>query len=162
MKNLNIYADPAFHPMTIGLASDISKWKYEPPYDLYNHDEGSSDELLCGDCFAGIVNDDLVGYLNFGQDARIPTVEKDVYTDDFIDIGLGLRPDICGRGFGLEFLLKAIGFASVQYGTNRFRLSVAAFNERAIKVYKKAGFEIRREVTHALAGKIFFIMELLH
>jgi RimJ/RimL family protein N-acetyltransferase len=59
---------------------------------------------------------------------------------DALEVGLGLRPDLTGRGLGLEFLLAGIDFGRRRFGLTRVILNVAAFNERAIKVYERAGF----------------------
>ena len=59
---------------------------------------------------------------------------------DALEIGLGLRPDLTGRGLGLGFLLAGIDFGRRRFGLSRLILNVAAFNERAIKVYEEAGF----------------------
>ena len=144
--------------MTAEYARQISHWKYDKPYSLYNHSESSVAELMDGEHFACLTTGgELAGYLSFGKDARIPTVEEDVYDDGFLDIGIGLRPDICGRGYGLSFLQCGLAFAKTHYGIRRFRLSVASFNERAIKVYARAGFVLMREVTHAKFPMKFLI-----
>jgi len=82
-----------------------------------------------------------------------------VYDDVFLDIGLGLRPEMCGKNMGLSFLCKGLDFAREFYKTSNFRLTVAAFNQRAIKVYQRAGFCISQEVTHVISGGKFFVME---
>lgn len=65
-------------------------------------------------------------------------------------------PDLCGLGGA--FLSLCLRFAQETYGASRFRLSVAAFNQRAIKVYQKAGFSIECEVTHQVFHNTFYIM----
>ena len=59
---------------------------------------------------------------------------------DVLDYGLGLRPDLVGRGLGLDFFRAGLEFARERYRPRLIRLHVAAFNERAIKVYERAGF----------------------
>lgn len=59
-----------------------------------------------------------------------------------LDYGLGLRPDLTGRGLGIEFFLAGLEFAREQYEPRRVFLHVAEFNERAIRVYERAGFVV--------------------
>ena len=141
-------------------AEDISTWKYDDIYSFYNHNESNITEYMDGTYYACLDNDgDLIGYFCFGENARIPTIEDDVYDDDFIDIGLGMKPSLCGKGQGLSFFLSGLNFAIKQFNTKQFRLSVAVFNERAIKVYKNAGFFVEREVTNSYFHNKFLIMK---
>jgi ribosomal-protein-alanine N-acetyltransferase len=52
-----------------------------------------------------------------------------------------MKPDVTGQGKGLDFLLEGLDFAKKKFDPNSFTLSVATFNQRAIKVYKRAGFK---------------------
>lgn len=57
-----------------------------------------------------------------------------------IEIGLAMRPDLTGRGLGLAFVEAGMAFARSRYSPARFTLDVATFNERARRVYERAGF----------------------
>ncbi|HEY7976274.1 MAG TPA: GNAT family protein, partial [Ktedonobacterales bacterium] len=57
-----------------------------------------------------------------------------------IEIGLAMRPDLTGRGLGLAFVEAGLDFARARYAPVRFTLDVATFNERARRVYARAGF----------------------
>jgi RimJ/RimL family protein N-acetyltransferase len=127
-------------------AMEISKWIYQEPYLIYSMDGSDSciDELLNGFYFS--VNDEesnLLGYYCFGQSAQVPVGKQfGAYTnDDIIDIGLGIKPSLCGQGLGFDFLSHGLVFARSKLSAIGFRLTVASFNERAIKVYKKIGFK---------------------
>jgi RimJ/RimL family protein N-acetyltransferase len=118
--------------LTIRLASvetfaEMATWRYERPYDFY---DGDVDPVLNPERFYEALDEDgsLVGNYYFEQKG------------DALEIGLGLRPDLTGRGLGLEFLLAGIEFGRRRFGLSRVILNVAAFNERAIKVYERAGF----------------------
>lgn len=52
-----------------------------------------------------------------------------------------MRPNLTGKGEGLEFLKSGIKFVKSEYNPEKLTLSVATFNERAIKVYRKIGFK---------------------
>ena len=59
-----------------------------------------------------------------------------------LDYGLGLRPDLVGQGLGLDFFNAGLAFARERYEPRRVYLHVAEFNERARRVYERAGFEV--------------------
>lgn len=52
-----------------------------------------------------------------------------------------MKPELTGRDLGLDFFKAGLRFAISKYNPNEITLSVATFNDRAINVYKKAGFE---------------------
>ena len=125
-----------FEPMSEQQARAVADWYYDPPYDFYDAAADPEDlaELLDpvqrdGRYFA-VLGDpgSLVGFFMFKQEG------------DAVVIGLGLRPDLPGRGLGLPFLLAGLEFARGRYAPARFRLMVATFNRRAIRVYEQAGF----------------------
>lgn len=61
--------------------------------------------------------------------------------EDVIDIGLGMKPALTGKGMGKEFFQAGIAFATKEFNAKMFRLSVATFNTRAITLYKNIGFK---------------------
>lgn len=152
-------------PMTKRNAWEISSWKYDGIYSFYNRpitNEPSVDgDTPIDKSFVVYDNDGtLIGHFHFGHDGQIPTIENFEYTSDFLDVGLGLNPKLCGQGYGVQFTVFVIGFAKQHYGSKKFRLSVAAFNERAQKVYEKIGFKKICEVTNSYFKNKFYIMTL--
>ena len=128
-------------------ARRITTWRYPPPYDLYNLDDTPSSivELTGGDYYAAFdASGDLIGYFCFGESARVVCPESNQYYRDgaFIDIGLGLRPDLTGEGRGADFVACGLEFGRRVLAPKRsFRLSVATFNLRAVSVYQRLGFK---------------------
>jgi ribosomal-protein-alanine N-acetyltransferase len=135
-------------PMTQDEAEAIASWHYEPPYDFYDPSADHRDlaELLDpaqrGHRYysARDANGELIGY--FGFDCKA----------DVVGVGVSLRPDLTGRGLGLSFLQEGLVFAQSRFTPRRFRLFVAEFNERAIKVYERAGFVRTRAFVHETNG----------
>lgn len=133
----------AFKEMSKREAREIAGWKYEPPYDFYDlaKDPEDLEEILDAEkrrgYFSVTSDGELVGYFCFGCEARVPGGD---YSAEAVDVGLGMRPNLTGKGLGLEFLEAGLGFAKGRFSPAHFRLSVAKFNERAIKVYEHAGF----------------------
>ena len=147
--------------MTNEHAEAISSWKYPNEYAIYsfNNDLETLHELMTENYYACLDRGNkLIGYFCFGKAAQIPTVEDNVYDNNMLDIGLGLLPELCGQKVGRAFLISAMEYARANWGTVAFRLSVADFNIRAIKVYEKVGFITRNEVTHKRSGRKFRIM----
>ncbi len=131
--------------MTTAYAIEISTWTYQEQYQIYsmdNTDECRS-ELLGGEYYAVIDSiGELVGYFCFGEAAQVPIGRTfGVYsTIKYKDIGLGMKPQFCGQGKGYDFISAGICFAKCELSASELRLTVARFNQRAIKVYDKIGF----------------------
>lgn len=126
----------AFRPMSQADAEAVAGWHYEPPYDFYDFEADAEDlaeildpEQRAGDYHAVDRDGDLVGFFSF----KVHGVE--------LEIGLGLRPDMTGRGTGLEFVQAGLDFARAEFAPQTFWLDVATWNGRAKQVYERAGFE---------------------
>ncbi len=130
--------------MTDKEAREICTWKYDDIYSFYNMDESSFNDLV-NDPYHCVIDEDrnLVGYCCFGESATVPNGKLvGAYDEEgFIDIGLGMLPKLCGKGFGAAFLNKCIELGEEKFNISNFRLTVATFNKRAIKVYEKLGFK---------------------
>lgn len=123
-------------PMKQRDAEAVSGWRYEEPYSFYDADADPDDlaelrdpEKRKGSYFS--VRDErsvLVGFFEFTASGST------------VEIGLGLRPDLTGKGLGRGFLRAGMEFARRSFAAKDFRLPVAAFNRRAIRVYEKGGF----------------------
>ena len=151
-------------PMSIGYANQISAWTYEEAYSIYSFHKNSEtiEELMNGEYFACLDRcNELIGYFCFGKSAQIPTTEKDVYTPEMLDMGLGMRPDLCGKGDGCSFVKSGLDFARDKFRVSQIRLTVAQFNTRAIHVYEKVGFQPSIIVTHRKTQKAFLVMTLI-
>jgi RimJ/RimL family protein N-acetyltransferase len=137
-----------FRPITASDAEEISRWRYPEPYATYNGDPASVPGLLDPRYnYHAVTGPDgeLVGYFCFGADATVPAGRKlGLYDEGALDVGLGMRPDLTGHGLGLGFMQAGLRFARQTFSPPAFRLTVAAFNGRAVKVYEAAGFEVIR------------------
>lgn len=136
-----------FTPMTESVARDILGWQYDAPYAFYNAGPATIDddllELLGGSYWsAHDATGRLVGFFTAGPSGQLPGGHvHGVYTQGALDVGLGMRPDLTGRGAGLEFVLAGLEFLREERAPAAFRLVVAVENVRAVRVYERAGFE---------------------
>ena len=115
------------------------KWHYSGTYSFYDMENDPEDfeeiitPKLRGDKYYQVLNDkdELVGYF---------CLER--LSEQKVEVGLGLRPDLTGRGLGLNFVTEIEAFIQNNSNYRIIVLSVASFNKRAIKVYQRAGFKI--------------------
>lgn len=134
-----------------------NSWKYEGEYAFYDMTADPED-------YREIVSPDLRGGRYFS------VFDEGVLTGFFcveregadVEIGLGLRPDLTGQGRGGHFLDEILRFVRENYDFDKIRLNVASFNERAIKVYERAGFaKTGTAQVHTNGGEFeFTLMEL--
>lgn len=132
--------------LTYEAAVEISRWSYPEPFSIYSNDGSQEciDELMDGSYYS--VSDEVnnvIGYYCFGHSAQVPIGQKyGVYDDaSYTDIGIGITPNLCGKGQGVAFFREGMEFAQKHLAADKFRLTVTAFNLRAITVYERLGFK---------------------
>lgn len=147
-------------PMTRHYAETIATWQYPREYAIYSFtsDEATLAELLNGEYLACTAQGALVGYFCFGRSAQIPTEEPYAPDADTMDIGLGLAPALCGQGYGRGFLQSGMDYAERNLRASGLRLVVAAFNQRAIALYRHCGFVQTGEAIHQSSKARFLVM----
>ncbi|OFW75715.1 MAG: hypothetical protein A2201_00770 [Alicyclobacillus sp. RIFOXYA1_FULL_53_8] len=134
------------HFMDARTATEVAGWSYQPPYDFYNMDvnEESMAELLNGSYqVVASTEGQTIGFYCLGESAQVPTGHKlgaYDYTGSVVDIGIGLRPDLTGQGFGASFFSYVLEDVSTRHPSAALRLTVATFNKRAIRLYEQFGF----------------------
>lgn len=158
-----------FLPISPKDALQILDWRYPPPYDVYNPDPADSDVdffyLLNPENAIYSMYDpqgELVAFCSFGRDGQVPGGD---YNHPALDIGLGVRPDLTGQGRGIEFVQAVLDFARRNYHPHpaAFRVTIAEFNQRARRVWEKAGFRqvsrFSKNSPGPWSGKYFVILE---
>jgi ribosomal-protein-alanine N-acetyltransferase len=151
-----------FQPMDATSARAMLSWRYEPPYDVYNLEFDDVEAAIAffldpRNAYYAIRDDrgNLVAFCCFGHDAQVPGGD---YRRAALDIGLGVRPDLTGQGQGLLFVNAVLDFALHTFGPAASRVTVAKFNERALRVWEKAGFRPVQEFKRELDGKPFVVL----
>jgi len=146
-----------FAPMNQEYANDIvSNWHYDDVYSFYDMAGDEDDLRILTDTnnwrenIRAVLNEDdeLVGWASF-------------YTEnDEFWLSLGLRPDLTGQGLGVEFVSECVRHAITHYSpiNDTIKLAVALFNQRAIKVYQRAGFiETNKTIRDTHVGQVEFL-----
>ena len=130
-----------FKPMQIEEAKKIKNWQYngfvqEIFMGPYFKSHQSGDDILQGpnNCkgFAVYKDNDLFGLFEY------------YFNSNLMEIGLALNPKFVGRGMALEYLIEGLkfGIEYFDYQEELIKLNVNKENKPALKVYKKAGFQI--------------------
>jgi len=143
-------------------AREITTWQYDPPYDLY--DLGPED-------LVGFLNPDyryhqvmdldgtLIGYCCFGMDAQVPGGDYRQNEPVVLDIGVGLNPELTGKGMGTFFVSVILEYGHATYNPEVFRVTIASFNQRSLKTFQKLGFVIQGSFTRELVDIKFYQLE---
>ncbi|MEX3620515.1 GNAT family N-acetyltransferase [Paenibacillus glucanolyticus] len=122
-------------------AEEICTWSYPPPYDIYGFlpweqmkglEVEFGDPIIRQQQYISIL-DDQDSLWGFAQLFPMHEVTR---------IGLGMRPDWCGRGMGKRFMQTITQEARRRRPTDEIDLEVMTWNERAIRAYEGAGFRI--------------------
>ena len=145
-----------FAPLTQRQAEQISyEWQYDGPFAFYDmpNDEEDLAEFLNPEertehYFAVLDGEELIGYYVFEPNAKV------------VDVGLGMRPDLTGRGNGAAFLEAGLAFVMDRYAPKQIELAVATFNERAIRLYTKSGFLPVERFQQATNGGIYEFLKM--
>lgn len=144
-----------FRKLTQEHAMEIADhWKYPGEYafydmtaDLEDYEEFTNETLRNeNDHYEVFLGSELVGFF-----CIVPEGEN-------IEVGLGMRPDLCGKGRGRAFLAQILAFVDLNYRYEYCILWVAAFNQRAIKVYHSCGFtDCETELRQTNGGEYNFL-----
>src|SRR5579872_3078807 len=106
-----------FTPVEDEDARAILAWRYEGQYAIYNWEDGDDPaEMLDRRSPQYAVKDEhgeLVGFFAYGSAAYVwGSAEPHLYSENnTITIGLGMRPELTGKGLGLAFALAGLDFA---------------------------------------------------
>lgn len=131
-------------------------WHYEGKYSFYDMEADQEDlaEFLDMDkrkdsAYAVIKDQALVGFI---------TVNR--VDDQTVDLGLGMKPNLTGKGLGRDFLTEIMAFIQLTYKPSFVTLAVAAFNQRAINLYLAYGFQKVELFMQATNGSHFEFLKM--
>ncbi len=155
-----------FEPMDMACANQLVHWRYDPPYDLYNSMPSATatktEAVILWfanpqNGYYSVLNihGELVAFCCFGEDAQVPGGD---YANIALDVGLGVRPDLTGQGQGQKYIAAVLNFAQSKFYPILFRVTIAAFNKRALQVWKKAGFQQVQTFQARADGRLFVVL----
>ena len=167
MSLAEVYSENLFTviPLEDLHARKILSWKYDPPYDFYNPPADSDEDEVVREFLKPVLqfhavmdkNNTMVGFCSFGIDGQ---VQGGDYNAEALDIGLGMHPDMTGKGHGKRFFQCILDFAYRKYAPRMIRLTVARFNRRALNLYYKFGFIEESRFLNTNRGEEYIILTL--
>ena len=151
-----------YHPADEKSAREFVRWNYEPPYDIYNCPPEKVEKSVrynidpANNIYA-MFNEEgaMVGYCSYGRDAQVPGGD---YNDEALDIGMMIKPELTGQGMGTDFAREVIHNGIKLYGPEKMRVTIVAFNQRAIRTWQKNGFQQVQSFKRSIDGMEFVIM----
>ncbi len=151
-----------FSQMDEASARAVLTWRYDEPYSFYNPDPAGSEKdlkvLADPNNLYYVATDedgDLVAYYCFGREAQVMGGD---YSDEALDIGGGVRPDLTGRGLGSTVIAAGLNFGRDTFAPRAFRVTVAAFNRRALRLCEKLGFSPGQRFRREEDGREFIVL----
>mgnify|MGYP001794546662 CR=1 FL=1 len=142
----------------------IINWCYDESLNFYNHHlseiEATVQEFLNPEnAYYNIFNknNELIAYCCFGTDARVKGGNYDI---EALDIGFGINPNLIRRGITFRIIDAVFDFAQSHFSTTLFRVTVAEFNNQALRICKKAGFQQIQKFQRKQDGIYFLVLSL--
>jgi [ribosomal protein S18]-alanine N-acetyltransferase len=150
-------------PLTEADALEMIGWHYDAPYAAYDPPPGALRSLIDPSNRFFAVDADacrLVGFCCFGEHAKIPGCGCDADEPGVIDVGVGLRPEMTGRGLGRAFVAAIVHFAAERFTPTWLRASIAQSNGRSIRVFEGSGFDLVRSFSPGDSKEAFWELKM--
>lgn len=153
----------SFRPMRWADIATISRWRYDGVYAFYDLHLSPLISIMALQTIMGRVIGEPVYYTTLDERGVIVGMFSYLRNQaETLEVGLALRPDLTGQaaGIGLSFVQAGMDFGRRQFRPKRFRLTVATFNARAIRVYEQAGFTRDKIGFRRKLGKRYEALEM--
>ena len=149
-----------FSALDESAAREVVRWRYDPPYDIYNIEDSDDAIQYAIDPRKGFfsMRDEtgkLLGFCSFGDDGQVSGGD---YRLEALDIGMGIHPDLTDRGRGAGYVAAVVDFAKKEFAAERLRVTIAAFNLRAQRVWEKNGFRPEQTFHREVDNREFVIL----
>lgn len=159
-SNENLIFEISFSPVDERSAREFLEWKYESPYEIYNYSPENFERDLTyhidpsNNLYNMARDGELIGYCSYGRDARVPGGD---YSEEALDIGMMIKPELTGQGQGSHYANAVIQNGLAKYNPRKLRVTILDTNQRAIKVWKKNGFH-RTQAFERVKDQLGFVI----
>jgi ribosomal-protein-alanine N-acetyltransferase len=136
----------------------VLAWRYSDEYASYDLD-GSDRATLAepgNDHLAVRRSAELIGYVCLGGEARVAGMIEVPALDD---IGVGIRPDLTGRGESRRLMPAILAALDQWLGQVAFRAVIKSWNHRAQRAAEHAGFQIHGTHENRAGGWVLLIRQ---
>jgi hypothetical protein len=127
------------------IAAQISGWQYSGELAIYSQEDIADNS---SDYFAIYENAILVGFGVVGDEAM---VKEQSPSYDYLDVGLGMNPDLIRRGNGRDFTLAVLENAkriAAGKGFRGLRCAILDWNIVSQKMATTHGFRHARDISN--------------
>lgn len=143
--------------MTEVYAKEISAWRYEGEYRLY--DMPPWREMVEDGWALADPDKRKSGYFAFvTEENKLAAFTRHTMETEGIMLGVGVNPDSLSMGYGSAAIGQTVTFLTERYPEREIFLDVRTWNKRAVRSYEKAGFSVRATIeqeTHAGKGTFY-------
>jgi RimJ/RimL family protein N-acetyltransferase len=122
-------------PLTPEQGEAMARWAYPGPWAVYD----VTGPIDPAEGFWAVVDDAgaVAGFACFGVEARVPGLEE---RPGVLDVGVGMRPDLTGKGLGRAFAEAVLDHGQAVSGASRMRAVVQDWNARSRRLLDSLGF----------------------
>lgn len=114
----------------------VSRWRYADRWSVY--DQRADDPPTSGRrAVVSAADGRLIGFYCLGDDARVPGLVAD---ESVVDLGVGMAPEIVGRGHGEEFALIVLDDVRRRFPGASVRAVIQTWNTRSLTLARRLGF----------------------
>lgn len=157
-KGFKKFFKRALAPIHLGvlnenMAKEVCKWRYQGLYSVYNLSDW---EVVVSNCWAlASESEREAHFVSISQNDELIGFGRIHHIDNKIMLGIGLKPDLCGVGYGAKAMGLLIAEAKKRYPNTEIGLEVRRFNQRAKKCYEFVGFKVKnRYMKETIEGYI--------
>lgn len=122
-------------------AREVCTWRYKGDYSIYNFSDWKI--VVKNGWDLAIKEKREKEFLSVTLDNKLIAYGRISEKENKVFLGIGIKPKFCGKGHGEVIMDLLIQESFRRHLVNSIVLEVRSFNRRALKCYKKVGFEVQ-------------------